>query len=156
MTKSVSALEDHVGYWLRFVSNHVSQAFTAKVETEGVTVAEWVVLREMFDHSSINPSRLAERMALSRGAVSKLIDRLVAKDLVEKKTGKEFPSNLDGRYQTVELTTAGRKLVPELAKLADVNDREFLGHLSAKQKAGLVLLLKEIVSVNGWRTTPTK
>jgi hypothetical protein len=41
----VSQLEAHLGYWLRAVSNHVSHAFKMKVETHGVTVAEWVVLR---------------------------------------------------------------------------------------------------------------
>ena len=153
---SVSRLEDHLGYWLRFVSNHASQAFTAKVGTEGVTVAEWVVLREMFDHSSVSPSQLAERLALSRGAVSKLIDRLVSKDLVKKQLGKAIPSNVDGRYQIVELTTTGRMLVPKLAKLADKNDSEFFGHLSTKQKTELVLLLKEIVTAHGWKKMPTE
>jgi Transcriptional regulators len=156
MTKSISSLEDHLGYWLRFVSNHASQAFSAKVETKGVTVAEWVVLREMFDHSSVNPSQLAARLALSRGAVSKLIDRLVLKDLVEKQQGKEIPSNADGRFQTVELTTTGRMLVPKLAKLADKNDSEFFGHLSTRQKTELVMLLKGIVTTHGWKKMPTK
>ncbi len=156
MPKAVSGLEDHVGYWLRFVSNQVSQAFTAKVETEGVTVAEWVVLREMFEHSAANPSHLAERLALSRGAVSKLIDRLIAKDLVKKQLGMAVPSNRDGRYQTLELTKAGRRLVPKLAKLADKNDDQFFGHLSSKQRTEFVRLLKEIVVTNGWKKVPTK
>lgn len=156
MAKAVSCLEDHVGYWLRFVSNHSSQAFTAKVEIEGVTVAEWVVLREMFEHSAVNPSQLAARLALSRGAVSKLIDRLIAKDLVVKQRDKTIPSKLDGRYQTVELTAAGRKLVPKLAKLADKNDSEFFGHLSTRQRTELVKILKEIVVTNGWKELPTK
>ncbi|MEI9903207.1 MAG: hypothetical protein WDN06_03970 [Asticcacaulis sp.] len=46
---SPSHLEAHLGYWMRFVSNHVSQAFARKVEAHGVTVAEWVVLRELFE-----------------------------------------------------------------------------------------------------------
>jgi len=29
---NVSALEDHLGYWLRYVSNQVSHAFSLKVE----------------------------------------------------------------------------------------------------------------------------
>jgi DNA-binding MarR family transcriptional regulator len=152
---SISDLEDHVGYWLRFVSNHVSQAFTAKVEAQGVTVAEWVLLREMFDHSAANPSQLADRLALSRGAVSKLIDRLVAKDLVEKRIGSEFSSNQDGRYQTVELTTAGRKLVPKLANLADKNDAEFFDHMTKSEKKELMRLLKEIVKKHSWKELPT-
>ena len=156
MSRSVSNLEDHVGYWLRFVSNHVSHSFAAKVETEGVTVAEWVVLREMFAQSSVNPSQLAERLGVTRGAVSKLIDRLVSKSLVEKQMGKAIASNLDGRYQTVDLTPAGRRLVPKLAKLADKNDEDFFGHLSSKQKADLVRILKELVRANGLKNIPVK
>ena len=38
----VSPLEKHVGYWLRYVSNQVSYAFRARIEENGVTVAEWV------------------------------------------------------------------------------------------------------------------
>ena len=43
--KECSTLEAHVGYWLRFVSNHVSQAFRRKVEARGVSVSEWVAMR---------------------------------------------------------------------------------------------------------------
>ncbi len=43
----VSTLEAHLGYWLRYVSNHVSHAFALKVAAHGVSVAEWVVMREL-------------------------------------------------------------------------------------------------------------
>jgi hypothetical protein len=45
----VSELERHVGYWSRFVSNHVSHAFMLNVEAKGVTVAEWAVMREVLE-----------------------------------------------------------------------------------------------------------
>jgi hypothetical protein len=45
MPRAVASLESHLGYWLRAVSNQVSGAFAARVETLGVSVAEWVVLR---------------------------------------------------------------------------------------------------------------
>jgi hypothetical protein len=32
----ISAIEAHLGYWLRFVSNHVSHAFSLKVATYNV------------------------------------------------------------------------------------------------------------------------
>jgi hypothetical protein len=41
-----SSLESHLGYWLRYVSNHVSHAFALKLAALEVTAAEWVVLRE--------------------------------------------------------------------------------------------------------------
>jgi predicted regulator of amino acid metabolism with ACT domain len=76
---TVSDLKKHVGFWLRFVSNHVSHAFARKLLASGVTVAEWVVMREMFDDEETSPGVLAERIGMTRGGVSKLVDRLVAR-----------------------------------------------------------------------------
>src|SRR5271156_6669618 len=103
--QSLSALESHLGYWLRYVSNHVSQSFARKVETHGVTVAEWVLMRQLLDEDALAPSRLAERMGMTRGAVTKLADRLIAKSLL---TRKADPG--DGRAQTLALTVKGRRL----------------------------------------------
>jgi DNA-binding MarR family transcriptional regulator len=148
-TKKPSTLEDHLGYWLRYVSNHVSHAFARKVEAHGVTVAEWVLLREMFDAGTANPSQLAEAVGLTRGAISKLVDRLSGKKLAVVSSSKG-----DRRYQTVELTAAGKRLVPVLAQLADENDRECFGHLKAVDRTRLVNLLQDIVRRHGWKDVP--
>ena len=147
--KSTSALTDHLGYWLRFVSNHVSQAFARKVEAHGVTVSEWVVLRQLLEAGPVAPSRLAEKMGSTRGTVTKLADRLIEKALVSR-----VADPTDGRAQVLRLTAAGRALVPRLAALADRNDAEFFDHLSAKQRAALVKSLQDIVERHGLRSTP--
>jgi DNA-binding MarR family transcriptional regulator len=147
--KSASTLAAHAGYWLRYVSNHVSHAFAKKVEAQGVTVAEWVLLRQMFDTGAANPSQLAEGIGMTRGAVSKLVERLC-----QKKFAVRSASERDRRYQTVELTVAGRRLVPVLAQLADENDREFFGHLKSDERTRLVNLLQDIVRQHGWKDLP--
>jgi DNA-binding MarR family transcriptional regulator len=147
--KSASHLEDHAGYWLRYVSNHVSHAFAQRIEAQGVTVAEWVLLREMLDRGAANPSVLAEQVGMTRGAVSKLLERLCRKKLAKRKSAAG-----DRRYQTVELTAAGKRLVPVLARLADENDREFFGHLPPEQRTSLISLLQEIVRQHGWKNMP--
>ncbi|HEY0981134.1 MarR family winged helix-turn-helix transcriptional regulator [Schlesneria sp.] len=147
----VSELETHLGYWLRYVSNHVSHAFMQRLATHGVTVAEWAVLRRLLEYERLSPSQLADQMGLTRGAISKLVDRLHGKTLVERLTSKD-----DQRYQTVELTAAGRRLVPELARLADENDHEFFGHLPPQEAASLMKLLQNIVSSNGWKDVPVE
>jgi DNA-binding MarR family transcriptional regulator len=38
-------------------------------------------MRQLLDMQPIAPSRLAERMGMARGAVTKLADRLIAKSL---------------------------------------------------------------------------
>src|SRR5271169_6920821 len=98
----------HIGFWMRLVSNHVSYAFARKLENSGVTVAEWVVLREMYGgDDTTSPSVVAELTGLTRGAVSKLISRLLAKGLVTRKE-----SAGDRRYQDIELRPAAITMVP--------------------------------------------
>jgi DNA-binding MarR family transcriptional regulator len=120
------------------------------VEAQGVTVAEWVVMRDLFDHAdATSPSQLADRLGMTRGAISKLVDRLRAKQYV----AREF-SDDDRRFQTISLTAAGRKLVPKLARLADENDEQFIGHLSEQEHSRLVGLLQNIVRQHGWKNIP--
>ncbi len=144
-----SDLTSHLGYWLRHVSNHVSQAFARKVEAHGVTVAEWVLMRQLLDVEALAPSRLAECMGMTRGAVSKLADRLIAKSLLLRTADPE-----DGRAQTLSLTRAGRSMVPKLAVLADANDAEFFDHLTSKDRAALIRVLQEIVEKRGLKSLP--
>lgn len=148
-TQPASDLTSHLGYWLRYVSNHVSQAFARKAETHGVTVAEWVLMRQLLEGQAVAPSRLAERMGMTRGAISKLADRLIAKSMLVRVADRE-----DGRAQTLSLTPAGRALVPELAALADVNDAEFFDHLAPDDRAALRRILREIVEKRGLKSMP--
>jgi DNA-binding MarR family transcriptional regulator len=147
--KPASALEDHLGYWLRFVSNHVSHAFSLKLRAEGATVAEWVALRELYAGGRVAPSALAERMGMTRGAISKLADRLADKGLLGKSAG-----GVDRRYQALALTRAGRALVPKLAALADRNDDEFFGHLAPTERARIARAMREIVRRHELKTIP--
>lgn len=146
---AVSALEAHLGYWLRFVSNHVSHAFKMKVERHGVTVAEWVIMRTLFDEDGIKPSEVSAKIGLTRGAVSKLLDRLESKGLVVVRRDA-----VDRRAQVITLSDAGRRLLPRLAALADANDLESFGHLSAEQRSMLLAVFKSIVDRLGLKGTP--
>ena len=150
-TRPASDLTAHLGYWLRYVSNHVSQAFARKVEAHGVTVAEWVLMRQLLDEEALAPSRLAECMGMTRGAVSKLADRLIAKSLLLRTADPQ-----DGRAQTLSLTRAGRSMVPKLAALADANDAEFFDHLAPQERAAFLRTLREIVEKHGLNSLPVE
>jgi DNA-binding MarR family transcriptional regulator len=147
----ISPLDAHLGYWLRFVSNQVSHAFSLKLAARDVTVAEWVVLRELFERDEMVPSTLAEKLGMSRGAVSKLADRLAAKALLTQTVNPG-----DRRFQALALTGQGRALVPDLAALADANDAEFFGHLDAAERARIEGAMREIVRRHGLRTVPVE
>lgn len=146
-----SDLNDHLGYWLRTVSNAVSHSFARRVEAQGVTVAEWVFLRMLYDVESIAPSLLAARMRMTKGAISKLADRLLAKDLVERR-----PNPDDGRAHELVLKPAGRTLVPRLAELADQNDAAFFDLLTRDERRQLEVLLRKIVVGRELKDVPTE
>ncbi|MDF7774743.1 MarR family transcriptional regulator [Sphingomonas sp. AOB5] len=142
-------LTAHLGYWLRHVSNHVSHGFARKLEGRGVTVAEWVFLRTLYDADSIGPSRLAERLGMTRGAISKLAVRLIDKKLVARAESEE-----DERAHLLSLTDAGLALVPALAALADANDAEWFSALSAEDRATIERLMRQLVGTHGLSATP--
>jgi DNA-binding MarR family transcriptional regulator len=137
--QTVSELHDHLGYWLRLVSNAVSYAFAAKLAGKGVTAAEWVVLRSLYGRGPLPPSRLADDLVMTRGAITKLADRLIAKSLIVRRENRA-----DGRSHTLALTAQGAKIVPELAALADQNDAAFFQMLSATERQNLQALLRRM------------
>jgi DNA-binding MarR family transcriptional regulator len=143
-----SSLESHLGYWIRYVSNHVSHAFSLKLAARGVTAAEWVVLRELYDSESA-PSGLADRLGMTRGAISKLADRLTAKELIVRRT-----NGRDRRFQSLALTRQGRAITPKLAALADENDTEFFADLDPETRERIAGAMKDIVRRKGLRATP--
>lgn len=147
----VSPLEAHLGYWLRFVSNQVSHAFSLKLAARDVTLAEWVMLRELFGQDTVVPSALADKLGMTRGAISKLADRLVAKELVAQTKNQD-----DRRFQALALRAKGRALVPELAALADQNDAEFFDHLDPAERMRIEDAMKDIVRRRGLRAVPTE
>ncbi|MCY0149126.1 MarR family transcriptional regulator [Hoeflea sp. G2-23] len=138
-TQPVSDLTAHIGFWLRMVSNHVSHAFAAKLADKEVTVAEWSLMRALYGKEPMLPSRLADDMGMSRGAITKLADRLIAKSLVMREASAD-----DGRAQTLALTDRGSALVPDLAALADCNDAEFFECLTRAERETLGRLLKSL------------
>lgn len=147
---AASELVKHTGFWMRLVSNTVSHAFARKLEASGVTVAEWVILREMYrGDDTTSPSVVADLTGLTRGAVSRLIDRLLAKGLVTRSE-----SSRDRRYQEIELTGSAIALVPKLAKLADENDEEFFHILSRQERNALLEILKKLAKSNGRSNLP--
>lgn len=148
---TVSDLEDHLGFWLRFVSNHVSDRFAKLLDAHGVSGTEWVALRALYGKSDTTHSNLIEALGMTKGAASKVITRLEGKGLAQRSRAEA-----DGREQNLELTAEGKKLVPALAALADQNDAHFFGHLSTDDKTRLAKLMKDIIGRQKLKQIPTK
>lgn len=149
--QQVSELESHLGFWLRRVSNAVSGAFSRALQDRQTSVAEWVLLRELHERGQATPGKLAGVLGLTRGAVSKIIDKLEAKNWIQV-DAKEG----DNRYRLLSLTRAGRRNLPALARIADQNDSAYFDCLDTDEKVVLRSLLVKLAKHNGIHSVPTE
>jgi DNA-binding MarR family transcriptional regulator len=149
--RRASDLELHLGYWLRRVSNRVSGAFARALQTRHASVAEWVVLGRVQERPGITPGELAGALDLTRGAVSKVIDKLEAKNWIARSTKPG-----DSRVQLLSLTRRGSRVLPQLAEIADHNDGEFFDGLAADERATLRRLLGKLAEFHQIRDVPIK
>ncbi len=149
--RSISGLESHLGYWLRRVSNTVSGEFARSLYARQTSVAEWVFLRHLYEREQTTPGELAEASTMTRGAISKIIDKLQAKGWIRSKVNPE-----DNRGQLLSLTAMGRRNLPELAEIADQNDEQFFACLDAEERAALKNLLSKLAEHHQIRNVPVE
>ncbi|TCK75786.1 DNA-binding MarR family transcriptional regulator [Acidipila rosea] len=148
-TAPVSDLETHLGYCLRRVSNAVSGNFARALQAKRTSVAEWVLLRQLYDRRQATPGELADALTMTRGAVSKILDKVEAKSWIRRRVKPE-----DNRVQLLSLTAAGRRIVPELAKIADRNDDQFFACLDSDERQSLGRLLGKLATCHQIRDVP--
>jgi len=141
MSRPASGLRDHVGYWLRRLSDEVHLSFERKLATHGVTVAQWNVLVTLYRDEGTTVAEVARFIETDAAAVSRLVDRLVEKGLVNRSAD---PASR--RRVLLTLTQPASQLVPVLAGLADQNDAEFFRTLSATKRAELAGLLQRLTA----------
>jgi len=109
-----------------------------------------VLLRELYKRDRAAPGELAATVGLTRGAVSKIVDKLEAKGWIQTE-GKEG----DSRFRVLSLTRAGFRSLPVLAKIADQNDESFFECLNTREKKILRDLLIKLAEHNRIHGAPT-
>ena len=149
--ETISPLESHLGYWLRRISNAVSGSFARALQGKQTSVAEWVLLHELHQRGQTAPAELADHLGFTRGAISKIVDKLDAKGWIQTEA-KEG----DSRFRLLSLTRAGRRSLPVLAEIADQNDARYFDCLSAREKSTLRELLVKLADHNRIHDVPTE
>ncbi|MHB1871166.1 MAG: MarR family winged helix-turn-helix transcriptional regulator [Steroidobacteraceae bacterium] len=146
-----SALEAHLGYWLRLVSNEVSRTFERALHKRNISVAEWVAINQLAAGAGLTPAKLAATMGMTRGAISKVLDKLSKKKLISRSM-----SPLDSRVQLLSLTSQARRMLPRLTSVADDNDEHFFAALSSDDRAALGNLLRKLAAVHHMTGIPVE
>jgi DNA-binding MarR family transcriptional regulator len=119
-----------------------------RMAAHGLTAAQWYPLWRLKIGRPGSARELARDLGIDAGAMTRLIDRLVAKGLVERRR-----DDADRRVVQLALTPAGRRIAARLpAALADVNNA-YLRGFDAAEWQQLQTLLRRMIQ-NGARDRP--
>ena len=98
-----------VGYLLKRAHNLMVDQLAAAVAASQITVTQWVVLMYLHDGLAINASDLCLQLQHDSGALTRVIDQLEGRGLVQRERSRE-----DRRAVQLRLTAAGSETVATL------------------------------------------
>ncbi|MFL6602388.1 MAG: MarR family winged helix-turn-helix transcriptional regulator [Steroidobacteraceae bacterium] len=136
--KRITQVQSLCSYWLKGADRHVSNSFAGRLKACGLLASEWAAVRYLYGPLRRSPVEVGAAIGMTKGGASKLVDRLVKKGLAIKTVGE-----YDRRFRSVELTEAGRNLVPRFARFVDKTNREIFGNLNRRRR--LLRALKRVV-----------
>ncbi len=125
-----------IGSALKGVTMSIALQLDRRLEPHGVTHAEWKPLHELCERPRRTVAEMAEALGISPGGMTRTLDRLEEKRLVDRVRSRE-----DRRVVTLAPTSAGRQAaaaVPEV--LRHVIDLHLAGFERAERDALLDLL----------------
>ncbi len=128
--------------WFRFMRLHqrMLMQMTARIRALGLSIPQFDLLSTLTEQEGISQSELAERLYVTKGNVSGLVDRLVQAGLVERRAIAG-----DRRSYAMHLTPEGRRL----AEAGIAAQRDFVANTLGKLETDDLAELDRLVLL--WR-----
>jgi MarR family transcriptional regulator, organic hydroperoxide resistance regulator len=129
---------DPLRIWFRFVRLHrrAASAIAAELKALGLSIPQFDLLSTLTEQEGLSQQELAERLYVTKGNVSGLLDRMVEAGLVERRA---IPG--DRRSNALHLTDKGRTLAEKGIAAQKAYVARTLGALHPKDLADLERLV---------------
>lgn len=115
--------DESIGYLMRRIISLIAQGVERELEPSGLTNAQWVPLLKLYMGRASTAAELARQCELDAGSMTRLLDRLEAKQLCRR-----VRSSDDRRVVNLELTETGRIAAQEIpAILSRVQNAHLAG-----------------------------
>ncbi len=137
----MNGFDPHLGLLLERAGRAVGERLDHAIGRDGVTSDHWRVLRRLADGEGHTMGELAENLQMNPPTLTKLVDRMVGKSLVQRAADPE-----DSRRVLVYATDAGLELLHELQGKVDQHHaalQTLLGPRNARQLERLLTTLIE-------------
>ena len=134
-----SYLTRSLGFLLGDVSRLMRLRFDERARALDLTRAQWRVLGQLRRREGINQTALADILEIENITLSRHIDRLEAKGLVERR-----PHPTDRRARTLHSRPRTQQVLAEMRQLSEETRAEALAGLSSREAEQLIDMLLKI------------
>lgn len=132
--------ETSVGFLMRQILTSVATQVEAQLAHTELTNAQWVPLFKIYNGHASTVAELARVCHMDTGAMTRLLDRLEAKGLVQRQR-----SEADRRVVRIALTPAGQEAARAIPHALSAVQNRALAGFSADEFATLQQLLRRVL-----------
>ncbi|MFD2210389.1 MarR family winged helix-turn-helix transcriptional regulator [Virgibacillus halophilus] len=108
------SLDDTLGFAIAQTGRNLNHLMFALLKPFDITPEQWVVLKRLGEHNEISQKDLASISQKNQTTLTRILDLLIGKGLVQKKMSKD-----DRRSFLIEQTVQGRRLQQEIAPVVE-------------------------------------
>jgi MarR family transcriptional regulator, lower aerobic nicotinate degradation pathway regulator len=131
------------GYLFRRMQQIAVAIFMEECKAFDLTPVQYAALIAIRTHPGIDATRLSAVIAFDRSTLGSVIERLEAKQLIERK-----PASGDKRVKLLHLTKSGTALLREIMSSVDRAQARMLQPLKVADRKVLLALLTQLVDLN--------
>src|SRR5229473_4556453 len=131
------------GYLFRRMQQIAVAIFAEECKAYGLTPVQYAALVAIQTHPGIDATRLSAVIAFDRSTLGSVIERLQAKQRIERK-----PSREDRRVKLLYLTRAGVALLRDIMPAVDRAQARMLQPLKPADRKTLMALMTQLVDLN--------
>ena len=131
-------VDQQIGFFLRQANQRHVAIFAARMG-ERLTTTQWAALSKLREIQPTSQNQLGRETAMDVATIKGVVDRLVARDLVQT-----APDLNDGRRLILSLTSEGEALIERHVGTAVAVTEETLAPLTLGERMMLIELLRKI------------
>ena len=140
---TMDAVYTKPGYLFRRMQQIAVAIFVEECKAYDLTPVQYAALVAIRTHPGIDATRLSAVIAFDRSTLGNVIERLEAKQLIERK-----PSREDRRVKLLYLTRAGVALLRDIMPSVDRAQARMLQPLKPADRKALLALMTQLVDLN--------
>jgi len=140
---TMDAVYTKPGYLFRRMQQIAVAIFVEECRAYDLTPVQYAALVAIRTHPGIDATRLSAVIAFDRSTLGNVIERLEAKQLIERK-----PSRQDKRVKLLYLTKTGAALLRDIMPSVDRAQARMLQPLKPADRRTLMALLTQLVDLN--------